>query len=163
VKTIHLLGVLLLLMLTGCSQPNARLITRFNREAEVSGELPYNPLQWEVIASALNHKDHTVATILGNDRAIAHARENATHAYPAGSVLSVITWSQEEDPRWFGGNIPGNVRSIEFVEVQLAQDHVTYLYTLYGGSPLKKLVSADEKSPTGRAAYILGQRAAVVP
>lgn len=162
-KAIHLLALPLVLILTGCSQPNARVITRFNREAEVSGELPYNPLQWEVIASTLNHKDHTLATVLGNDRAIAHARKNATHAYPAGSVLSVITWSQEEDPRWFGGNIPGDVRSIEFVEVQSAQDQETYLYTLYGGSPLKKLASTDEKSPTGRAAYILGERAGVVP
>lgn len=162
-KAIHLLALPLVLILTGCSQPNARVITRFNREAEVSGELPYNPLQWEVIASTLNHKDHTLATVLGNDRAIAHARKNDTHAYPAGSVLSVITWSQEEDPRWFGGKIPGDVRSIEFVEVQSAQDQKTYLYTLYGGSPLKKLASTDEKSPTGRAAYIVGERAGVVP
>jgi hypothetical protein len=39
----------------------------------------------------------------------------------------------------------------------------TYLYSLYGGSPLRKLVSAEEKSSTGRAAYIVGQRAAVMP
>ena len=139
------------------------MITRFNRDAEVSGELPYNPLQWEVIASTLNHNDHTLATVLGNDRAIACTRKNATHAYAAGSVLSVITWSQEEDPRWFGGNIAGNVRSVEFPEVQSGQDHGTYLYTMYRGSPLRKLVSTEEKSPTGRAAYILGQRAAVMP
>ena len=162
-KAIHLLALPIVLTLTGCSQPNARVITRFNREAEVSGELPYNPLEWEVIASTVNHKDHTLATVLGNNPAIAHARKNDTHAYPAGSVLSVITWSQEEDPRWFGGNIPGDVRSIEFVEVQSAQGYATYLYSLYSGSPLKKAVSRDEKSPTGRAAFILGQRAAVVP
>jgi hypothetical protein len=163
VKTINVLAAALLLMLVGCSQPNARVTTRFNRDAEVSGELPYNPLQWEVIASTLNHNDHTLATVLGNDRAIAYARRNAAHAYPVGSVLSVITWSQEEDPRWFGGNIPRNVRSVEFLEVQSGQDRGTYLYTLYGGSPLRKLNSTEEKSPTGRVAYILGQRAAVMP
>ena len=159
-----MLAPALLLMLIGCSQPNARVITRFNRDAEVSGELPYDPFQWEVIASTLNHNNHTLATVLGNDRAIAYAHKNATHAYPAGSVLSVITWSQEEDPRWFGGNIPGNVRSVEFLEVQSSQDHGgTYLYALYGGSPLRKLASTEEKSPTGRAAYIVVQRAAVMP
>ena len=163
-KAIHVLAAALLLMLVGCSPPNARVTTRFNRDAEVSGELPFNPLQWEVIASTLNHNDHTLATVLGNDRAIAYARKDAAHAYPAGSVLSVITWSQEEDPRWFGGNIPGKVRSVEFLEVQSGQDHGgTYLYSLYGGSPLRKLVSREEKSPTGRAAYIVGQRAAVMP
>ena len=162
-KTIRVLAPALLLLLIGCSQPNARVITRFNRDAAVSGELPYNPLQWEVIASTLNHKNHTLATVLGNDRAIASARTTAAHAYPVGSVLSVITWSQEEDPRWFGGNIPGNVRSVEFLEVQSGQDHGTYLYTMYRGSPLRKLVSTTDKSPTGRPAYILGQRAAVMP
>lgn len=162
-KTISVLAAALVLLPIGCSQPNARVITRFNRDAEVSGELPYNPLQWEVLASTLNHNDHTLATVLGNDRAIAYARKDSAHAYPAGSVLSVITWSQKEDPRWFGGNIPGNVRSVEFVEVQSGQDHGTYLYTLYGGSPLRKLVSTEEESPTRRAAYIVGQRAAVMP
>jgi hypothetical protein len=163
-KTIQVLAAAVLLMLIGCSQPNARVRTRLNRDAEVSGELLFNPLPWEVIASSLNHNDRTLATVLGNDRAIAYARKNATHAYPAGSVLSVITWSQEEDPRWFGGNIPGKVRSVEFLEVQSGQDRGgTYLYTLYGGSPLRKLFSTEEKSPRGRAAYILGQRAAVMP
>jgi len=75
-----------------------------------------------------------------------------------------ITWSQKEDPRRFGGNIPGSVRSVEFVEVQSGLDRGgTYLYTLYGGSPLRKLVSKEEKSPTGQAAYSVGQRAAVTP
>ena len=163
-KAIHVLAAALLLMLIGCSQPNARVTTRFNRDAEVSGELPYNALQWEVIASTLNHNDHTLATVLGNDRAIAYARTTVAHAYPVGSVVSVITWSQEEDPRLFGGNIPGNVRSVEFLEVQSGPDGGgTYLYSLYGGSRLRKLVSIGEKSLTGRAAYILGQRAAVMP
>ena len=162
-KTIQVLAAALLLMLIGCSEPNTRVNTRSNRDAEVPAKLPYNPLQWEVIASTLNHNDHTLATVLGNDRAIACTRKNATHAYAAGSVLSVITWSQEEDPRWFGGNIPGKVRSVEFLEVRSGQDHGTYLYTMYRGSPLRKLVSTEEKSPTGRAAYILGQRAAVMP
>jgi hypothetical protein len=164
VKTIQVLAVALLVMFIGCSEPNVRVKTRLNRDAEVSGELPYNPLQWEVIASTLDHNDHTLATVLGNDRAIAYARKNATHAYPAGSVLSVITWSQQEDPRWFGGNIPGKVQSVEFLEVQSGPDgRGTYLYSRYGGSPLRRLVSTEEKSPTGRAAYILGQRAAVMP
>ena len=163
-KTIQVLAAALLLMLIGCSEPNARVKTRLNRDAEVSGELPYNPLQWGVIASTLNHNDHTLTTVLGNEQAIAYARKNAAHEYPAGSILSVVTWSQEEDPRWFGGNIPGKVRSVEFLEVQSGQDHGgTYLYSLYGGSPLRKLSSTEEKSPTGRAAYILGQRAAVMP
>ena len=72
-KTIQVLAVALLLLI-GCSEPNARVKTRLNRDAEVSGELPYNPLQWEVIASTLNHNDHTLATVLGNEPSPMHAR-----------------------------------------------------------------------------------------
>jgi hypothetical protein len=164
VTTIRVLAAALLLALVGCSQPNARVQTRFNRDAELSGELPYNPLQWEVIASTLNYSDHTVAIVFGNDQAIAYARKNVSHEYLAGSVISTITWSQQEDPRWFGGNIPGKVRSVEFLEVHSGSDHGrTYLYTMYGGSPLKKLISKEERSPNGRGAYLLAQRAAVMP
>jgi len=63
VTTIRVLAAALLLVVVGCSQPNARVQTRFNRDAELSGELPYNPLQWEVMASTLNRNDHTVATV----------------------------------------------------------------------------------------------------
>ena len=162
--TIRVLAAALLLVVVGCSQPNARVQTRFNRDAELSGELPYNPLQWEVMASTLNRNDHTVATVFGNDQAIAYARKNISHEYSAGSVISIITWSQQEDPRWFGGNILGKVRSVEFLEVQSGPDHGrTYLYSMYGGSPLRKLISAEETSPTGRAAYLLAEQAAVMP
>jgi hypothetical protein len=165
VTNIHLLAAVLLLVPVGCSQPNARLQTRFNHDMELSGDLPYNPLQWEIIASTLNHSDHTLATVLGNDRAIAYARRNVSHEYSAGSVVSAITWSQQEDPRWFGGNIPSKLLlSVEFLEVQSVPDHGrTYLYTMYCGSPLRKLISTEERSPTGRAAYLLAQRAAVMP
>jgi hypothetical protein len=164
VTNIGLLAVVLLLVLAGCSQPNARVQTRFNHNAELSGELPYDPLQWEVLASTFNHNDHTLATVLGNDQAIAYARKNVSHEYPAGSVISAITWSQQEDPRWFGGNIPDRVRSVEFLEVRSGPDHGwTYLYTMYGGSPLRKLISTEERPPTGRAANLLAQRAAVMP
>jgi Cytochrome P460 len=164
VTTVRLVGALLLILLIGCSKPSTRIQTRLNRDAELSGALPYNPLQWDVISSTLNLADHTLATISGNEKAVAHARHHASQEYPAGSVLAIITWSQQEDPRWFGGKIPGSVRTVEFLEVQAALDHEqTYLYSMYSGTPLRKSVSIAEKSPTSRAAYLLAQKAAVMP
>jgi hypothetical protein len=164
VTTVRLVGAVLLILLIGCSKQNSRIETRLNRDAELSGELPYDPLQWDVISSTLNPADHTLATISGNEKAVAHARHHASQEYPAGSVLAIITWSQQEDPRWFGGKIPGSVRSVEFLEVQAALDHEqTYLYSMYSGTPLRKSVSIAEKSPTSRAAYLLAQKAAVMP
>jgi hypothetical protein len=164
VTTVRLLGAIMLIFLSGCSQPSARIQTRLNRDAELSGELPYNPLTWEVISSTLNPVDHTLATISGNEQAIAYARHHASSNYPAGSVLAVVTWGQQDDPRWFGGKIPGGVRSVEFLEVQTAADSgQNYLYSLYSGTPLRKSVSIAEKAPTSRASYLLAQKAAVMP
>jgi hypothetical protein len=164
VTTIRLLGAVLSIFLIGCSQPNSRTQTRPNRDAELSGELPYNPLMWDVISSTLNPADRTLGTISGNDLAVSYARHHASHEYPAGSVLAIITWTQQEDPRWFGGKIPGSVRSVELVEVQAALDNEqTYLYSMYSGTPLRKSVFIAEKSPMGRAAYLLAQKAAVMP
>ena len=162
--TVRLVGAVLLILLVGCSKPNSRIHTRLNHDAELSGELPYNPLQWDVISSILNPADHTLATISGNEQAVAYARHHASHEYPAGSVLAIITWSQQEDPRWFGGKIPGRVQSVEFLEMQAALNHEqTYRYSMYSGTPLKKSVSIAEKFPTSRSAFLLAQNAAVMP
>jgi hypothetical protein len=164
VTTIRVLGSIALILSIGCSQPNARIQTRLNNDAGISGELPYNPLRWEIISSTLNPADRTLSTISGNAQAVAYARQHVSSDYPAGSVLAMTTWSQQEDPRWFGGKIPGSVRSVEFLEVQAAVDRgETYLYSMYVGTPLLKSVSITERSPTGRAAYLLAQKAAVMP
>jgi hypothetical protein len=164
VTVVRLVGAVLLILLIGCSKPNSRIQTRLNRDAELSGELPYNPLQWDVISSSLNPADHTLTTISGNENAVDYARHHASHEYPSGSVLAMITWSQQEDPRWFGGKIPGSVQSVEFLEVNAALDHEqTYLYSMYNGTPLRKSASIAEKSPTSRSAYLLAQKAAVMP
>ena len=87
-----------------------------------------------------------------------YARTNAEMKYPAGSVLSVVTWSQQEDPRWFGGSIPQKTRAVEFVKVM---GPGAYSYQRYEGSPLKKV--EDGVAPNDRASYVLSQRAAVMP
>jgi hypothetical protein len=164
VTTIRVLGTIALILSIGCSQPNARIQTRLNHDAELSGELPYNPLNWEILSSTLNPAERTLSTLTGNAQAVAYARQHVSSNYPVGSVLAMTTWRQQEDPRWFGGKIRGSVRSVEFLEVQPAVDRgETYLYSMYVGTPLRKLVSVAEKSPTGRAAYLLAEKAAIMP
>ena len=124
------------------------------------GELPSNPLQGKVITSWVDKKDSTMSTLFGNDVAWQYARTNAEMQYPAGSVLSVVTWGEQEDPRWFGGSIPQRAKVVEFVTVTSPG---TYSYQRYEGSPLKKVASVEGNDPRGRAAYLLEQRAAVMP
>lgn len=73
----------------------------FNDEAALVDNLPDNPLKWKVITSAINGKKGTTYTVFGNDVAVQYARSNAAQDYPAGAVISLLTWSQQEGARWF--------------------------------------------------------------
>ncbi len=152
------------LVLAGCSSPVPAVLTRFNDSAALNGNLPANPLHWQVITSAIDHRDATMYTVFGNDGAVAYARSHDDQDYPPGSVLSLVTWSQTEDPRWFGGMTPGNTQSVEFVEIKADADHGRlYSYERYAGAPLAKVFSAATAEPNERARYLLSQRAAVMP
>ena len=158
-KEIYLFSAVLAAGLVSCSdKTNPRVATRLNDEAALVGELPSNPLKGRVITSWVNKRDATMSTLFGNDVAVQYARTNAEMKYPAGSVLSVVTWSQQEDPRWFGGSIPQKTRAVEFVKVM---GPGAYSYQRYEGSPLKKV--EDGVAPNDRASYVLSQRAAVMP
>jgi hypothetical protein len=160
-EEICLLSALLWLGLTGCSdQTNLRVETRVNQGAALVGALPSNPLQGRVITSWINKQDSTMSTMFGNDVAVQYARTNAEMKYPAGAVLSVVTWSQQEDPRWFGGKIPQEPQTVEFVTVT---GPGAISYQRYEGSPLKQVASENGSDPDDRAAYLLAQRAAVMP
>jgi hypothetical protein len=161
---IFFLGAALSISLLGCTNTNPRVATRLNAGASLTGDLPANPLQWKVITSAINKQNSTMVTLFGNDIAVQYARTNSQHDYPAGSVLSLVTWTQQEDPRWFGGKIPSAPKSVEFVTVGTSPDQKrTYTYEDFEGTPLKKVSTQDGLAPDSRAAYLIGQRAAVMP
>ena len=105
-----------------------------------------------------------MSTLFGNDIAIAYARTSPQHDYPTGAVLYLATWNQQEDPRWFGGNIPAAPKSVEVVTVGATPDHhPTYSYQQYEGSPLKKVSEQQGPTPNDRAVYLLSQRSSVFP
>jgi hypothetical protein len=161
-ERIFLFAIIISLGIFGCSGNEPRIVATANQSASLVGQLPANPLQWKVISSMIDGPDSTMATLCGNDIAVQYVRTHSTHDYPPGSVISLVTWTQQEDPRWFGARIPATVKSVEFVAVDAAADGSTsYSYTKYEGAPLKRSlgpVTGDE-----RAAYLLSQRAAVMP
>ena len=163
-KTICFICVASLLGLTGCSEQNPRVATTLNQRAPLAGDLPSNPLQSKVITSAINQRDSTMWTLFGNDLAVKYARTNSRHDYPAGSVLSLVTWEQQEDSRWFGGRIPAAPKSVEIVTVSMGAEHrLSYSYQEFEGTALKKMSDQEGPAPNDRAAYLLSQRAAVMP
>jgi hypothetical protein len=161
---IRLLTTALLLGIIGCAKENPRVVTTLNQAAFLSGVLPANPLQWKVITSAIDHRDATMYTVFGNDRAVQYARTSTQHDYPDGAVIALVTWTQQEDSRWFGGSIPAAPKSVEFVTVSTGSNRQpAYSYEEYAGAPLKKISTQQNLVPEGRAAYLLSQRAAVMP
>ena len=163
-KTICFICVASLLGLIGCSEQNRRVAKTLNQRAALAGDLPSNPLQAKVITSAINKRDSTMWTLFGNDLAVKYARTNSRHDYPAGSVLSLVTWEQQEDSRWFGGRIPAAPKSVEIVTVSMSAEHrLSHSYREFEGTALKKMSDQEGPAPNDRAAYLLSQRAAVMP
>jgi hypothetical protein len=157
-KTLLFAAAFSLLPLAGCtSKPSIAVI---NEQATLKGQLPYNPLAWKTIASSINQRTATMSTLYGNDVAVAYARGNSGHDYPAGSVLALVTWAQRDDPHWFGARIPSAPQSVEFVTILSAPD-AKPAYERYQGSPLTRVAASD--SDASRAEYLTTQRAAVMP
>jgi hypothetical protein len=102
-----------------------------NRAAELPQSLPYQPLRWNVLTMFVDPKVHTISTLFGNDAAMHAVRAGsrnlgAAPAYPTGSVVSLVTWRQREDPHWFGARIPDVPQSVEFAEIDTSGKAVGY-------------------------------------
>jgi hypothetical protein len=165
---LYVLSTVFALSILGCSSGEPTVSAEINDSASLSGDisraLAANPLQWKVITSEINQQDGTMSTLYGNEVAVEYARANAQHAYPNGSVLSLVTWTQREDSRWFGAKIPDQVRSVEFVTVGAGPGgRPSYAYQRYEGGPLQRSSAQQGPIPNERAAYLLSQRAAVMP
>jgi hypothetical protein len=159
-KPVYFLVLSLLVGLAGCSH---KAKDDFNDKALLPSGLPFDPLQWRVISSAVDKGDSTMSTLYGNDLAVNHARSTAMHAYPAGSVLALVTWFQQDDKHWFGAEIPAQVKSIEFVQIQATPDgKASTMYEAFEGSPLAR-VAPDAITFTARTDYILNEKASVMP
>jgi hypothetical protein len=132
-----------------------------NNRAALPASLPYQPLTWNPITMYVDLKNHTTATLFGDPGATsavrAHKGAGNAPAYPAGSVLALVTWAQRDDPHWFGARIPDRPVSVEFVQAGQANR-----YQRFDGDELKEdrwpQASADQ-----RTAFILSLPSADLP
>jgi hypothetical protein len=150
----------------GCHAPvrNNDYVFTMPVPRQFDGGLPWNPIEGRVITSSVDRQSSTMSTLYGNDVAVQHSRATSNPDYPAGSALSLVTWTQREDPRWFGANIPRHVKSVEFVTVTaLADGRPDCVYERYEGSPLKRTLSETGHTTGSRAVYLLSLRASVMP
>lgn len=157
-----LIALIFLSVMAGCTTQKTDKTYSYNQEASLPDTLSFNPLEWKVITSSLNKNDKTMSTLYGNDIAVQNARTGA--AYSAGSILAMVTWSQKEDEHWFGARIPATVRSIEEVRFSsTGGDNMSPAYEQYTGQPLRRNEANDPEKAKHRIAYIVEQRASVMP
>jgi len=142
----------------GCHTPLRKSDFVFTEPVKAPTE-PLNPLQWRLITSALHQQDSTMSSLFGNDPAVEYARTHTEHDYPAGSALALVTWTEREDPRWFGARIPAALKSVELVKVNLD----SFTYQDFEGSPLRKTSAEEGRAPSERALFLLSQPASVMP
>jgi hypothetical protein len=102
-----------------------------NRAAALPSGLPYPPLGWSAITMYVDPRNRTMATLYGNDISTqaAHRQggdDSKARTYPSGTVLALVTWTQRDDPHWFGGRIPDTPQSVEFVQFSAAAQSGSY-------------------------------------
>jgi hypothetical protein len=90
---------------------------RVNAEALPADDFTRAPMEWQVITVSLDERAATMSTVYGNAVATEHLREATPGPYLAGAALARVTWSEREDPHWFGARIPGRVFSIRRINV----------------------------------------------
>ena len=153
-------SVFFLLIVLAC---HAEKKAELNQSASMTNrdQLPEDPLIQKVICSSINTRKNTMSTLYGNDTAFQYAFDHNGGNYPEGSVLYQITWLQKDDPRWFGGKIPGTIRSVEIVRFERNEEHkVMPVYQLYQGLPLKGVNVTETNYPIKS---ITSQRMSVIP
>jgi len=116
-----------------------------------------HPMTGMVITSFADPRMGTMSTLYGNDVAVKSARSG--QAYSPGAMLTLVTWSQRQDPHWFGGRIPDSLRSVERVTFK-PDGTAWYKYCLdvrLSGIGVEAGFGAE------RIAYITGRKASVMP
>ncbi|MGJ5818422.1 hypothetical protein [Paludibaculum fermentans] len=161
---VSVLGVAACLALGGCSGSNPLTAPHLNQAGSEITSVTPGPLAGAVITSWIDSNEKTMSVMTGNEVAVQHARTGGGPDYPQGSTLSVATWEQAEDERWFGARIPNAPRSVEVLTVSSsAGGKRLFSYRRYEGRPLKRVVDQDATPADERIQFLLSQRAAVMP
>jgi hypothetical protein len=137
--------------------PLADTLNLFDRVGASPDAVAVHPLAGMIITSFVSKKEGFMSTLYGNDIAVSNAR--GLQGYKAGAVLSLVTWSQREDPHWFGGRIPATIRSVETLSFGAGAAPV---YKQYMGTPLAE-VTPEAGIVAKRITDLLTFKASILP
>ena len=83
---------------------------------QVSPEDLYDSKDLHVITTWFNNRHQTISILYGNDQA-ASVPVNGIHVHQVGERYTLVTWHQQGNPLWFGGQISGHITLIEQIDI----------------------------------------------
>ncbi len=108
-------------------------------------ELPAGYQDWRLISSSHRTDNNTLRVILGNDIAVAAARDGRTNPWPDGAIMAKLVWKDETHKNWPTATVPGKFVHAEF----MIKDAAKYAKT--GGWGFARWLGTEQK-PYGKDA-----------
>jgi hypothetical protein len=146
-------------LLFACNQ-NDNKIELMNKKASLPESFNFDRKGLKVMASLINKKAGTMAVLYANAIALNNAVKDNNQPV-MGEVLALVTWKQQDDAHWFGGEIPGALQSVELVKTNTNKAALSIAYEKYSGSNLTLI--ADTLGESARIKYVLSQQPSVMP
>jgi hypothetical protein len=145
---------------SSCAGPSPRA-DLINTKASLPSSFNFSKLGLNVMSTFINKKRGTMSTLYGNPMALNASRAGGDKLY-GGEVFALITWQQQEDVNWFGAKIPGQLQSVEMVNIAGEdEERIRINYALYKGRELTR--DPDTLNRRERINYILNQKPSVMP
>lgn len=110
--------------------------------------LPAGYKDWRMISSSHRTDNNTLRVILGNDIAVAAARDGHIHPWPDGAILGKLVWKDETHKNWPTATIPGAFVHAEF----MVKDSTKYAKT--GGWGFARWLGTEQKPYGKDAAFV---------
>ena len=107
--------------------------------------LPDGYKDWRVISSSHRTDNNTMRIVVGNDAAVAAARQGKTQPWPEGAILGKLVWKAETHANWPTATVPAKFVHAEFMIKDSKK------YTATGGWGFARWLG-DEQKPYGKDA-----------
>ena len=159
-KLTYILLAGIAVMLSACDGNKVNNAGEINTKASLPESLNFTARGYQVITSSINKKLGTMSTLYGNKQALANAIAGSKDAMP-GEEFALITWKQQDDDRWFGAKIPGELKSVELIKTGPSVANLGLDYQCFEGKDLTP--KPDTLHNAERIKYIFEQKPSVMP
>lgn len=96
-----------------------------NTRATIPKNAGFDPSNYKVMSTLIDKKAGTMSTLYANDIAMRAARSGRLRG-ARGLAMALVTWKQQENPYWYGNNIPGELLSVEMLSSDNRTDSIRY-------------------------------------